>query len=171
MALAFPLAAGMRAAPACRRETRRVAVQWLAAAGAGVVFWFGWSLLGGREADVWGLFRYAAPPRSQVLRGFLLLVVAYPVLEEVVFRGLIQGAMRARVPATRRSWGGISLANALTSVLFGAAHVLRHDAGWAAAMFLPSLVFGYFRDRTGGLRASVALHVFYNAGYFWLFGW
>ena len=39
-----------------------------------------------------------------------------------------------------------------------------------AAVLLPSLVFGFFKDRSGALWAPMALHVFYNSGYFWLFG-
>jgi membrane protease YdiL (CAAX protease family) len=36
-------------------------------------------------------------------------------------------------------------------------------------VFFPSLVFGLFKDRTQRLLAPILLHVFYNAGYFWLF--
>ena len=38
-----------------------------------------------------------------------------------------------------------------------------------AAVIVPSLIFGYFRDRHGNIHAAVVLHVFYNAGYLWLF--
>jgi len=36
-------------------------------------------------------------------------------------------------------------------------------------VFFPSLVFGYFKDRTGRLTAPILLHIFYNAGFLWLF--
>ncbi len=36
-------------------------------------------------------------------------------------------------------------------------------------MILPSLVFGYFKDKYHSLTAPILLHVFYNAGFFWLF--
>jgi membrane protease YdiL (CAAX protease family) len=39
----------------------------------------------------------------------------------------------------------------------------------SVAVFLPSLIFGYFRDRYDQLHASIVLHVFYNAGYIWIF--
>ena len=32
------------------------------------------------------------------------------------------------------------------------------------------LLFGLFKDRSGTLGAPIVLHVFYNSGYFWLFG-
>ncbi len=46
---------------------------------------------------------------------------------------------------------------------------MSHGPLWAALVFFPSLVFGFFKDRTKHLVAPVILHVFYNAGYFWLF--
>ena len=58
----------------------------------------------------------------------------------------------------------------LTSLLFTALHFINHAPLWAAAVFFPSLVFGFFKDRTGKLAAPIILHVFYNSGYFWLFG-
>jgi membrane protease YdiL (CAAX protease family) len=68
-----------------------------------------------------------------------------------------------------RSFGPLSVANLLTSVLFTALHFIYHAPAWAALVFLPSLVFGFFKDRTGGLTAPILLHVFYNAGFLWLF--
>ena len=65
--------------------------------------------------------------------------------------------------------GPLSHANILTSVLFTALHFINHPPLWAAAVLFPSLVFGLFKDRSGGLAAPIILHVFYNSGYFWLF--
>jgi len=98
---------------------------------------------------------------------FLLLAGVYPVLEEFVFRGGIQPAIGARLSG---GLGPLSWANALTSIMFCALHLIYHPPVWAAAVFAPSLVFGYFRERHGGLASPIALHVFYNAGYFALFG-
>ncbi len=100
---------------------------------------------------------------------FLLPALVYPVLEEAAFRGLLQGTL-VRFDWGRRSRAGISGANLLTSIAFTACHVLYHPPAWAAAVFVPSLIYGYFRDRTGSIRHSVALHAWYNAGYFWIFG-
>jgi membrane protease YdiL (CAAX protease family) len=92
----------------------------------------------------------------------------YPVIEELVFRGLVQDLAHQHL----RPWrlGPLSHANVLTSLLFTALHFINHPPLWAAAVFIPSLIFGLFKDRTGGLGAPVTLHVFYNSGYFWLFG-
>jgi hypothetical protein len=98
----------------------------------------------------------------------LLLVIVYPILEEIVFRGALQGWVR------RKSWGlrhrfGVTTANILTSIVFAAFHLIRRPNVWSAGVILPGLVFGFFRDRYGNLYAPMALHIFYNAGLVWLF--
>ena len=98
---------------------------------------------------------------------FLLVVLLYPIVEEIAFRGLAQELLRDYV--SRRSLGPLTIANLLTSVLFAGLHFIYHAPLWAALVFFPSLVFGFFKDRTNRLLAPVILHVFYNAGYFWLF--
>jgi uncharacterized protein len=98
---------------------------------------------------------------------FLLPALVYPVLEEIVFRGLIQEALARRL--RRRLPGPVSPANLVTSLLFTALHFINHAPLAAAAVFVPSLIFGWFKDRHGGLGAPILLHVFYNAGYLWLF--
>jgi len=100
---------------------------------------------------------------------FLLLTLLYPLLEETVFRGLIQGELMRRT-VCRQQFAGITLANILTSILFSLAHLLTHPAGMAALVLLPSLAFGYFRDRYNGwLLPSILLHIYYNLGYFLIF--
>ena len=63
---------------------------------------------------------------------------------------------------------GFTLANLATSVLFTALHFVSHPPLWAAGVLLPSLLYGYFRDRHDSVYPAIALHVFYNAGYFLL---
>lgn len=99
---------------------------------------------------------------------YLLLVVIYPLLEEYVFRGGLQPWL-ARYSANRCAWRGVSRANVLTSILFSALHLFAHTPLWALAVFIPSLIFGFFRDRYASIQPSVVLHVFYNAGFFLLF--
>jgi membrane protease YdiL (CAAX protease family) len=98
---------------------------------------------------------------------FLSVVLLYPVVEEIAFRGLVQELLRDYV--SRQSLGPLTIANLLTSVLFAGLHFIYHAPLWAALVFFPSLVFGFFKDRTRRLLAPIILHVFYNAGYFWLF--
>jgi len=101
---------------------------------------------------------------------FLSLVLFQPVLEEIVFRGVLQGYV------FRRAWGqqtilGLSLANIVTSFIFVLMHLFYHAPLMAMLVIVPSLAFGYFRDRYDGwLLPSMLLHCFYNAGYFVLYG-
>lgn len=93
----------------------------------------------------------------------LLVGLIYPMLEEIVFRGAIQGWMR------KRRWGsqgirGVTVANVATSAIFALSHIARRPDWWSAGVFVPGLIFGYFRDRYGNVHASIALHVFYNLG-------
>lgn len=97
---------------------------------------------------------------------YLWPVLLLPILEEWVFRGALQPALGARWP---QRYGPLSLANLLASLAFTALHFFQHAPLWAASVFLPSLLFGYFRERHGNLASPILLHVWYNAGYFLLF--
>ncbi len=113
------------------------------------------------------LFVNSAAESSTDAKRLLLLVIVYPILEEIVFRGALQGWLR------RKSWGlrhrsGVTIANILTSIVFAAFHLMRRPNIWSAGVILPGLVFGFFRDRYGNLYAPMALHIFYNSGLIWL---
>ncbi len=121
----------------------------------------------------WFILYLALQPEPQwdwplaVPLAYLLPVVVYPLLEEIVFRGLVQELVHEYISA--HSLGPLSVANLLTSLLFTGMHFLYHAPVWAALVFLPSLVFGFFKDRTGKLLAPIVLHAFYNAGFLLLF--
>jgi membrane protease YdiL (CAAX protease family) len=116
------------------------------------------------------LLRPATPQWSWPLAApadYLLPVLFYPVLEEIVFRGLLQELAQEFI--SRRTFGPLSLANLLTSLVFTGFHFLNHAPLWAALVFFPSLVFGFFKDRHQTLIAPILLHGFYNAGFLLLF--
>ena len=136
---------------------------WLALA-AGPVAWLLLRRFGAGGALTWPPALWAASPGR-----FAALALVYPVLEEMVFRGAVQPALRGWL-AGRRTPAPGTLANIATSLAFALAHLAAHPPAWALATFFPSLVFGWFRDRHGGLAAPVMLHVVYNAGYFLLVG-
>jgi len=99
---------------------------------------------------------------------WLKLSLLMPVLEEIVFRGGLQAALhrhRFFIP----SFMGISVANVLTSVVFAAMHLISQPPIWAALVFIPSLVFGWARDRYITIVPSIILHGLYNAGFVWFF--
>ncbi|HHO67761.1 MAG TPA: JDVT-CTERM system CAAX-type protease [Gammaproteobacteria bacterium] len=126
---------------------------------AACLYWAVLLLVEGRQPD------WAWPLRAP--RVALYAALLYPVAEELVFRGLLQELAARHLRAWRL--GPLTHANVYTSLLFTGLHFINHPPLWAAAVFVPSLIFGYFRDRTGGVGAPIVLHVWYNTGYFWLF--
>ena len=116
------------------------------------------------------LYQLGLPLRQQppILNVVLMSVVAYPILEEIVFRGAIQSTL-LKYPGLTKTAIGISAACLITSVVFAAAHLLRQPPLWAALIFLPSLVFGWARDRHKTLFSPIALHMSYNAGFIGFF--
>lgn len=95
---------------------------------------------------------------------FLMISIAYPVVEEIIFRGALQGYLIRRL--VYKLPGPISSANISTSVAFASLHGIVLASSWSLLVFFPSLVYGYFRERTGGLIAPLLLHIFYNSGFF-----
>jgi len=98
---------------------------------------------------------------------FLYPALLYPVVEELLFRGLLQDLAHRHLTPWRL--GPLSHANILVSLVFTGLHFIHHPPAWAASVLIPSLIFGFFRDRTGRLTAPILLHVFYNSGYIWVF--
>jgi len=98
---------------------------------------------------------------------FLWPVLFFPVVEEILFRGLLQEFVRDYFSSN--ALGPISIANLVTSLVFTGLHFFYQPALWAALVFIPSLVFGFFKDRTGRLTAPIILHMFYNFGFLWVF--
>ncbi len=88
-----------------------------------------------------------------------LVLVAIP--EEIFFRGYIHGRLRVWL-ASRGIRNSIVLA-AAGSALFAAAHVLVEPTWIRAAVFVPGLLMGWLRERTGGLLAPTGFHWLANA--------
>jgi membrane protease YdiL (CAAX protease family) len=122
---------------------------------AGILFWLLWPWLAGSGED--------APAYNWPALAMLILL--QPLLEELLFRGLIQGKLLA-YGWGRRRLVGLTQANLISSVLFTTLHFTSHPPLWATGVLLPSLLFGYFRDRHVSIYPAVVLHIFYNAGYF-----
>lgn len=102
-----------------------------------------------------------------------LVFIAFP--EEFFYRGYLQTRIgqalakwreaRGRPAEGKRPWG-FSAQNALTSLLFAAGHVLIPIGGvlvvTRASVFFPSLLFGWLRERTDTIAASVVYHAAAN---------
>lgn len=143
-----------RCHPFCRNQV------FLIAMAAGPIFWIAWAFLTPVSPLSWS---------GAWSLGFLSGALWQPITEELLFRGVIQGALR------RAGWihafgESITLANLATSLLFMAGHWFSHPPLWALSVFVPSLIFGLMRDRLQSTCPAIVLHVFYNAGYLLLAG-
>jgi membrane protease YdiL (CAAX protease family) len=130
---------------------------WLGAALAALPASFGLLLLS--RAGIIGM----AVPHPTIWR-LLLLLVAAPVLEELVFRGLIQewlaaAAARHCLPAI----GRMTAANLLTSLAFAACHLPYQTPELACLIVVPSLVFGRLKELHVSLVPAMLMHAWYNA--------
>jgi membrane protease YdiL (CAAX protease family) len=99
------------------------------------------------------------------LAAWLAVIVWQPALEELLFRGLLQGVL------LEKTWGNkilvhISIANLVTSTLFVAMHFVHHSPLWAMAVFPPSLIFGWFRERHANVWSPLILHGMFNLAFF-----
>lgn len=95
--------------------------------------------------------------------GAVVAVVQAPIVEEVMFRGIIQSALR-------RWLGSPWLAVLGSSLLFMAVHVhIRPEPPYVAGLeslaplFVLAVVLGYNYERTGRLWPSIVIHGVFNA--------
>lgn len=94
---------------------------------------------------------------------FVILIVLYPIVEELIFRGILQPWIAQQWPHTVFT---LSVANLITSCIFALLHLFTHPILWALATFFPSLIFGYSLERHKTILAPILLHISYNGGYF-----
>ena len=96
-------------------------------------------------------WRFAQDAAAQIL------VIAYP--EEIFFRGYMQTRLndlfvrRVRVLGTP-----LSASVLVTSALFALGHFVIHPDPSRLAVFFPSLVFGWLRERSGSVVAPGLFH-------------
>ncbi len=128
---------------------------FLAAVCAGGVVWAGlWWLNPGLSLTCRDLLSWR----------FVALTLWNPCWEELLFRGYLQGAL-LRMPWGQYRYGGMSMANVVTAVMFMLGHWWAHPPLWAIAVLVPGLLFGACRDRYGSVVPAIVLHAVYNAGY------
>lgn len=82
----------------------------------------------------------------------LATVIAAPIVEEVIFRGLIQ----SRLNRVMSGW----LAVVISALLFGLCH---GQAVWMAYAFLLGLFFGWIALRSKSILPTVTAHMVFNA--------
>lgn len=96
----------------------------------------------------------ASIPRTpiNIAAGFFAIAVAAPLVEELLFRGLLQNALGKYVPV----WGAIIL----SSFLFSLVHLQPYAIPGLMSL---GIAFGYLYHRTGSLRTNIILHMANNA--------
>lgn len=85
------------------------------------------------------------------------VVLIAPLVEEVLYRGLLQRALRGFGIGP---WPAVIA----TSAAFALMHLGSADVHALAALFVLSLAFGWAYERTGRLIAPVLMHILFNAG-------
>ena len=131
---------------------------WIILSGA-CLFWFALSLFFPLTSQLqWPLLTPLA---------FIIPVILYPIVEEVVFRGAVLEFFQEKISGVL--FLNLTKANIITSILFTGLHFFYHPPLWASAVFIPSLIFGLLKERYQSLIPPILLHVFFNAGYYWLF--
>ncbi|HEX9307195.1 MAG TPA: MXAN_2755 family glutamic-type intramembrane protease [Anaeromyxobacter sp.] len=106
-------------------------------------------------------FQLRLPDGLAVLVPVQLLVVALP--EELFYRGFVQTGWARTAPERGVRVLGARLGAGFlwTQVLFAAGHLVVLQP-WRLGTFFPGLLFGWLRERTGGLAAPVVLHALSN---------
>jgi len=97
----------------------------------------------------------AAAASAPLTHGLWLLLAA-PLLEEIVFRGGLQEALLRRTDCAL-------LANFVTAFTFAASHVAVRADALAALTLLPALAIGHFYQRQRRLAPCIATHALFNA--------
>jgi membrane protease YdiL (CAAX protease family) len=86
-----------------------------------------------------------------------LVILSVPVLEELLYRGLLQDAL-VRIGLNR--WMGIGLA----SLVFALMHYTAAAPHAVPVLFVLGVGFGWAYERTGRLLAPIVMHALFNLG-------
>jgi membrane protease YdiL (CAAX protease family) len=87
----------------------------------------------------------------------LCVLIVAPIVEEIMYRGLLQDMLRRMgMPA----WWAI----VTTSLIFALMHWGNARPHALVALFVLSLGFGWSYERTGRLAAPMTMHLLFNAG-------
>ncbi len=102
---------------------------------------------------------YSSLTTAQPVLDFLATVLMGPLVEEILFRGIIYEALCMLVPA--------GAAVVLQGILFGGIH---GTAIWMLYAGFGGCVMGYVRKHTGSVRPCLLMHMAFN-GAAYLFSW
>jgi hypothetical protein len=92
-------------------------------------------------------------PLTAVVVTLVVTVVLAPVFEEIIFRGVLYGSLRARFGV----WPSIVVSAAVFALLHG------YGATGFASVFLSGALWAWSYERTRSLLPSIAAHMINNA--------
>jgi membrane protease YdiL (CAAX protease family) len=104
------------------------------------------------QAELRRLFAAIPDTALNTVLLFATIAVVAPLLEEILFRGLLQNSFSKQMPA----W----LAIGLSALIFGAMHM---DLYAMPPLVLMGAIFGVIYHLTGSLRVTIVLHMINNA--------
>jgi uncharacterized protein len=123
------------------------------------------------EPHMWALL-FDRPVRLREFLGIwpssLLKLVAYHLFfvaipEELFYRGYLQTRLDEAFGTRWRIFGAnVGPGLLITSVIFAAGHSIVQVQWWHFAIFIPSLMFGWMRARTGQIVAGAFFHAWSN---------
>ena len=106
-------------------------------------------------------YRGIWPESMLLLVAYHLFFVAIP--EEMFYRGYLQTRLQELWPAKTRAFGAlVGRGVVVTSLLFAFGHSIVELQWWHFAIFAPSLVFGWLRNRSGDIIAGAFFHAWCN---------
>ena len=87
----------------------------------------------------------------------VLATLSAPIVEEVIYRGVLFSALRSRT--------GVATAVVLVTMLFAGVHFLQYSGAWVtlSGLIFLSLILTLVRARTGSILPSVTIHFVNNA--------
>ena len=97
------------------------------------------------------------------INDWIAIGIFYPLIEELVFRGLFMGFLSRYSIFSRGRF--VSTNNILTSLIFAACHSLVSKILVNGLLvFLPSLWLGVIRERLGSVWMCCVIHAIWNLG-------
>ncbi len=130
-----------------------LAILWIAAAMAFNFVYANYIIPGvDMQADMAKILAAISRTPQNMAAMFCAIVIVAPVVEELLFRGLLQNALTKYLPI----WGAI----VLSSFLFALVHLQPYAIPGLMSL---SIAFGYLYHRTGSLRTNIILHMTNNA--------
>lgn len=135
-----------------RKATIKIAVILI---GAALAFNIAWTVLIGSKLEMQKALRdiLSAIPQTgfNVATILLATVILAPIVEELIFRGMLQKSLSHRLPV----WASIGIA----AVIFSAMH---GDINSAPALCVVGAIFGLLYHLTGSMRVTIMAHLANN---------